>query len=519
MAKASTEAAQRLEDMGLLTDAQAARSDALRLKVAGLAVAQDQVSVSFADSTPIYTNVVSLVTGITVAIGNTIDMMGHVIPMAQQVTDALSTAFAPPVGLAIQAIRDELIDYGSEASTALGTVAEASKKTGERLRALGDDQLVWAGAIRQTNEEAEAMLVALGVLDPATKKNEGSTRKLATEVDKLAEARRKEQDAMRASTADAVAQADERARYEGAAARMQTADREALERAHQATLAAIRTEGTQAAIALEQELAAGQQAALQTVRDQATANALTAIEMLATAQMEAIGREIDSRRTAHRANMAALETQRETIAVRLEDGKITAAQAAEQLAAIDAREARQRAVNKAAREDEAKALKAAFAAQKAAAISKVIMEAAIATVSLTAGLAYLGFGALPAALAITGPLAATQIGLIGSEKAPKYATGGMVGEMDPMHRYIAATPREGVLTERGVDTVGGPQALDALNRGESMGGGGISAVMLDGAVLGAAVVQTMRNDPGVRREMARRGGMVPGQRARYSGRG
>jgi hypothetical protein len=316
-----------------------------------------------------------------------------------------------------------------------------------------------------------------------------------------------------------VAQADERARYEGAAARMQAADREALERAHQATLTAIRTEGTQAAIALEQELATGQQAALQTVRDQATANALTAVEMLATAQIDAIGREIDSRRTAHRANMAALETQRDTIAARLEDGKITAAQAAEQLAALDAREARQRAVNKAAREDEAKALKAAFAAQKAAAISQVLMQAAIATVSLTAGLAYLGFGAAPAALAITGPLAATQIGLIAAEKAPKFATGGMVGEMDPMHRFVAATPREGILTERGVDMVGGPQALDALNRGESMGGGGVSAVMLDGAVLGAAVVQTMRNDPSVRREMARRGGMVPGQRARYSGRG
>ena len=130
-----------------------------------------------------------------------------------------------------------------------------------------------------------------------------------------------------------------------------------------------------------------------------------------------------------------------------------------------------------------------------------------------------GVAATPGAVAaIVGPALATQLAAINKQEPPQFATGGMVSGRAAMdHVAIMATPGEGVLTERGVAAVGGPQGVDALNRGGGGGGAGqLVAVYLDGAVLGAAVARAVQS-PGMRAALSP--GVVPGRRARYTGRG
>lgn len=512
MAQASTEAASRLEKMGLLTDDQSQKANALRLQLAGLAVAQDQVSVSFAESTPLYGNVVSLVTGITVVVGHAIDAMGQIIPMAMRVTDAFSVAFAPPVGLAVQYIRDQLISYGVAAAETLGRVSQASQKTAQDLRRIADEQLVWAGAIRQTDDDARAMMAALGMIDEEPAK----VHKVTQAVDELAKARKRAQDELRAQHFEALADDSQRVIMSTVAHQQALDAKLAAEVAFEQELLAVRVAGQEAYDAVTTQAQMARQEAVSQASQMALSANLQAVEQLSSAILQATGEQIAARKREHRATMAEYQSQKDVVAARLESGKITREQAEERLAQIEAEEALARQQNAETRKQQANAAKRAFAANKAARIAAVVSEAALALVALTTAFAYLGPGAVPAAAAITVPLAATQVGIIAAQKAPKFATGGMVGP-DPVHRPIYATPREAVLTERGVDAAGGPDGVASLNRGGGMSsGGGVAAVHLDGALLGAATVQVMRSDPRVRRELARTRGLAVGQRARYA---
>jgi hypothetical protein len=96
------------------------------------------------------------------------------------------------------------------------------------------------------------------------------------------------------------------------------------------------------------------------------------------------------------------------------------------------------------------------------------MNAATAYLGLLTTFAALGPGAPFAAAAITGPALKVQLAAINAQSPPKFAIGGMVGDRvqgSADHVTIAATPKEAVLTERGVDGVGGPKGGRRAQRG------------------------------------------------------
>jgi hypothetical protein len=393
---------------------------------------------------------------------------------------------------------DEMVEVGTD-------VAAQTIKMTDAQRGLND-------AIRQTDDDARAMMAALGMIDEEPAK----VHKVTQAVDELAKARKRAQDELRAQHYEALADDSQRVIMSTVAHQQALDVKMAAEVAFEQELLAVRIAGQEAYDAVTTQAQMARQEAVSQASQMALSANLQAVEQLSSAILQATGEQIAARKREHRATMAEYQSQKDVVAARLEAGKITREQAEERLAQIEAEEALARQQNAETRKQQANAAKRAFAANKAARIAAVVSEAALALVALTTAFAYLGPGAVPAAAAITVPLAATQVGIIAAQKAPKFATGGMVGP-DPVHRPIYATPREAVLTERGVDAAGGPDGVASLNRGGGMSsGGGVAAVHLDGALLGAATVQVMRTDPRVRRELARTRGLAVGQRARYA---
>ena len=117
-----------------------------------------------------------------------------------------------------------------------------------------------------------------------------------------------------------------------------------------------------------------------------------------------------------------------------------------------------------------------FQVQKAISISNIIMSTAQAAV---AALMPPPIGLGPVAgvplAAITAASGVTQIALVAQEQPPSFHTGGMIGSPGPMPDEVGITALsgEGVVSRRGMAT------LDAINRGEMIGGG--SAVIVYGA--------------------------------------
>jgi hypothetical protein len=115
----------------------------------------------------------------------------------------------------------------------------------------------------------------------------------------------------------------------------------------------------------------------------------------------------------------------------------------------------------------------AFRATKAVQIAAATAESIRAGISLIPSYAFLGVGAYPAAAATAALSLASAIASINSIDPPSFQRGGMVDSMargtTPDHRLVQARPDEGILTGRGVDRIGGPAALDALNRGGTIG--------------------------------------------------
>lgn len=125
-----------------------------------------------------------------------------------------------------------------------------------------------------------------------------------------------------------------------------------------------------------------------------------------------------------------------------------------------------------------------FAAHKAAAIAEAAINTAVGFTKTLAQYAYpinVVLGALTIAAG------AATIGTIAAQK-PQFYTGGMVyASQSRQPDAIDATLHdgEGVLTRRGVQSVGGPEAVRAANAGQGSTGARVVAVsMLDSRILG-----------------------------------
>jgi hypothetical protein len=147
-----------------------------------------------------------------------------------------------------------------------------------------------------------------------------------------------------------------------------------------------------------------------------------------------------------------------------------------------------------------KAMVKAFRTQKAAQVSQVIIDGAAAYMGLLAAFAPAGPFAPKLAGAITVPAIAASVAKIASEKPPKFHDG--VGAVDEM----LATLRSGeaVLSQRGAQAAGGPQAIEALNRGTPPGpttlvfqyaGRAVERVVLDAMQRGGPLQAAMAGGP------------------------
>jgi hypothetical protein len=407
-----------------------------------------------------------------------------------------------PISAAAAWAFDQLADRGE-------AVAASMELVTDKMRGLNDE-------IRQTNDQAQEMLVALGLLDEdegpvtytrAAKEAEVVTRDWAAAQRMLAD------ESSRASIAAAQAQADATA----AALQRQSQEWEAYAERTAATQVQIQESIT----AIEAEYAAQRQEAQTLALQMGAETALQTIGDVAQLQLDALEKEVQARQDAHKAAVTQLKSQRDIVREQLESGKISAATAREKLAAIDTELKATRKANRETRAEQNAQIERAFKAQKIAAKGTAIMNTATAYLGFLATFAALGPGAPFAAAAITGPALKVQLAAINAQSPPKFAIGGMVGDRvqgSADHVTIAATPKEAVLTERGVSAAGGPKGVDALNAGGSMGGG-VAAVYLDREVIGAAVVSVIESDSRVQRALDQRAGLVAGHRARYSARG
>jgi hypothetical protein len=127
--------------------------------------------------------------------------------------------------------------------------------------------------------------------------------------------------------------------------------------------------------------------------------------------------------------------------------------------------------------EERKLMKKQFAAQKATALAQAAINLALGISNVWA--TWAGMPVVAGVLtALVAGIGAAQIGLIAA-KQPSFHTGGMMRAPTQPDEYGATLRRgEGVLTPQGVQSVGGPRGLDALNRGGGMGGGGMAVVAL-----------------------------------------
>lgn len=145
------------------------------------------------------------------------------------------------------------------------------------------------------------------------------------------------------------------------------------------------------------------------------------------------------------------------------DGELTSAEQD----MLDELAQRKKSAVEAERQQQRGAVMEAFRGSQQWARAQVVLQGAALIASLAAQLAgVLGPGAIPAAVALGGPLIATQLALVNRQKAPEFPMG-----RSPDHPMTAALQRdEAVLSRRGVERAGGPDAIDRLNRGEYPGG-------------------------------------------------
>ena len=169
----------------------------------------------------------------------------------------------------------------------------------------------------------------------------------------------------------------------------------------------------------------------------------------------------------------------------LERGDISQGQFDLEMTQLDAKQAAEAADFEALTERERKAVKRAFAVQQAAAVSGVLMQGAQAYVAFLTAFSPLLLAAPGAAAGVVAPFVAMQLATIAAQKPPEFASGGMVS---PDHMLIGAQRGEAVLSRRGVAAMGGPSAIDNINRGVAPQPANLVCnIVLDRRVLGKAI--------------------------------
>jgi hypothetical protein len=131
---------------------------------------------------------------------------------------------------------------------------------------------------------------------------------------------------------------------------------------------------------------------------------------------------------------------------------------------------------------------AAFETQQAAAYSNAIVQSAVVFMTMIPAFSWAAWGALPLAGAVAAGSLATAVATIASAPRPTFHTGGIVGGApvrggSPDEVDTRLTAGEGVLTRRGVATLGGADAVAGLNRGQRSGANGATSVFLNNRVL------------------------------------
>ena len=539
--QSAVEASDRLQALGLLTGAQAVEADQLRDTMQGLSVTTDQLRVELATGSGVVEDTTSLLTGLASAARGAVGSIGELAQSAREIGEAgfnIATLGLPHYLGLFDAIEGVVAEGQEVAKTTAVMVdhTEATKKAAEEankqataVRGATSAHQSHATSLRDAEAATRAWVSAqdalVRVLDDAE-----SDQYTAVQRANLAYAERirliNEAGGDADMVADARRAAEERLARDLAAVDMAEAerrrkaddDRVAEARELEAELLAVRREGEEAQRAVEDETAARREEAMRTLQQAAmsaafelSAAAQQGLDMLsegARARMEAAQGAID---------LASEEAavQREAAWLAYNTGQQSMQQTQQQLAAIEEEErlrvqvaARQEAAAKAA-------MTRAFYAQKAIKIAEAIANAAVGYVALTTAMAYLGPGAPAAAAAVMTPVLTAQVALIAAQKPPQFATGGMVsGDAAAAdHRMIMASPGEAVLTPRGVQAMGGPDGVQRANRGEGAASD-MTAVYLDGSLIGAAVRETMRSDRATLREVRRSSGVVPGRRRR-----
>ena len=170
----------------------------------------------------------------------------------------------------------------------------------------------------------------------------------------------------------------------------------------------------------------------------------------------------------------------------LERGDISQGQFDLEMTQLAAKQAAEAANFEALTEREQKAVKRAFAVQQAAAVSGVLMQGAQAYVAFLTAFSPLLLGAPKAAAGVVAPFVAAQLATIAAQKPPmEFASGGMVS---PDHMLIGAQSGEAVLSRRGVAAIGGPSAIEGINRGVAPAPANFTAnIILDRRVIGKAI--------------------------------
>ena len=146
-------------------------------------------------------------------------------------------------------------------------------------------------------------------------------------------------------------------------------------------------------------------------------------------------------------------------------------------------------------EDHREAAMALYAVSKAAAITEATINTALAVSSALAEVPYPANIAVAAAMGVAG---AAQVGVIAATPPPSFHTGtGMVGQ-DPRVGEINARlkAKEAVVSEQGVDQLGGRRVIEAANSGRlgrGSGGGG-TAIYFGHRAIHSTMREAVRTD-------------------------
>ena len=153
-----------------------------------------------------------------------------------------------------------------------------------------------------------------------------------------------------------------------------------------------------------------------------------------------------------------------------EAGRISDQQAAMELRNIAQQKREKDKVARSLARDERRAARKTFRANQQLQRAQAIMAAAQNAIALTPAFAFLGPGAPIAAATAAAVALAPQLAIINRQDPPEFPMGlAPTGGHSPDHTMLAAIqPHEGVATRQAIDSIGGPQALEDLNRGAGM---------------------------------------------------